>query len=158
MIKKAVVVGGSGFINAAICYNYKFKGYLYNAWGEVQLNNPSTRGKEVGYDCLDLDTVKNNFTSNEDSLVFKKGVIPDTFTGVDELPSIMWLSINLNSVKSTIDALDYFWARLKSSGVVLLDYYGQPAYIDTKATVEVWASKRSDAFLLHLPYNPKSYC
>jgi hypothetical protein len=138
-------------INAAISYNYKFKGYLYDTWGEVQLNNPSTRGEEIGYDCLDLDIVKKNFYKYEDSLVYKKGMIPDTFTGIDEPSSIMWLSIDLNSVKPTIDTLDYFWTRLEPGGVALLDDYGQPTYIDTKVAVEEWVSKRDDAFLLHLP-------
>jgi len=152
-VEAGVADGISAFyaINAAISYNYKFKGYLYDTWGEVKMDNPSTRGVELGYSCLDLAIVKKNFSKYEDDLVFKKGKIPDTFTGIDEPSSIMWLSIDLNSVKPTIDTLDYFWPRLESGGVVLLDDYGQPAYIDTKVAIEEWMSKRSDAISLHLP-------
>ena len=44
-IEAGVADGISAFyaINAAESYNYEYKAYFYDAWGEVQMNNPSTK-------------------------------------------------------------------------------------------------------------------
>ena len=41
--------------------------------------------------------------------------------------------------------------KIEVGGVVLLDDYGQPAYIDTKIAIDNWVSNHNDSLLLHLP-------
>jgi len=152
-IEAGVADGISAFyaINAAESYNYEYKAYFYDAWGEVEMNNPSTRGKELGYEGLDLEIVKNNLSDFQDNIVFIKGKIPETLNRENEPESVVWLSIDLNSEQPTIDCLEYYWGRVEIGGVVLLDDYAQPAYIDTKNAVDNWLLKQKNALLLHLP-------
>ena len=152
-IEAGVADGISAFyaINAAESYNYEYKAYFYDAWGEVQMNNPSTRGEESGYDDLDLEIVKKNLADYKDNIVYIKGKIPETFNRDSEPEQIVWLSIDLNSVKPTIDTMEYYWEKVEKGGVVLLDDYGQPAYIDTKNAIDDWVSNHNNSLLLHLP-------
>jgi hypothetical protein len=152
-VEAGVADGISAFyaINAAESYNYKYKAFFYDAWGAVQMSNPSTKGEEVGYEELDLEIIKNNLKTYTDNLVFIKGKIPDTFNGKNEPETIVWLSIDLNSAQPTIDTMEYYWDKIEVGGVVLLDDYGQPAYIDTKIAIDNWVSYHNDSLLLHLP-------
>ena len=137
--------------NAMINCGSNFKGYLYDTWDEVELINPSTKGSSSEYEYLDLDSTKNNLKNFQNQIIFKKGFIPDTFTGDEEPETIAWLHIDLNSSPPTLETLDYFWDRLESGGIVLFDDYAQPSYIDTKQVVDKWLSEHSDGIIIQLP-------
>jgi hypothetical protein len=141
------------FVNNALTnkYNIKYKTYLYDTWGEVALFNPTMGGTSNYYGFLDLNVTKNNLVEYESSTVFKQGLVPNTFDGINESDSIVWLGIDLNSIPPTIDTLNYFWDKLEGGGVILFDDYAQPSYVDTKNAIDDWVFKHIDATLLQLP-------
>jgi hypothetical protein len=138
-------------INALNNKKYSFKAYLYDTWSEVELVNPETKGVSNQYEYLDIETTKKNLGKFIENLVFKKGIIPDTFTGDNEPESVSWLHIDLNSSPPTLDTLNYYWSRLEPGGVVLFDDYAQPSYIDTKKVVDEWLFNRKDGVILQMP-------
>ncbi len=128
-----------------------YKTYLYDTWGDVELFNQSTTGKESGYNYLDINVTKKNLNKYKEYTVYKQGVVPDTFNGENEPNEITWISIDLNSAPPTIDTLNYFWDRLEDGGVILFDDYAQPAYVDTKNAIDLWTTQHSNATLMQLP-------
>ncbi len=138
-------------INAVKEYKFDFKAYLYDTWDKVLLDNPSTLGKQFEYDYLDINVTKNNLNAFNDKLYFKRGMIPETFNGKDEPKSIVWMSLDLNSNKPTIESLDYYWDRLESGGVILVDDYAQQTYVDTKRSIDIWISKHNNSLLFQVP-------
>ncbi len=138
-------------INALTNKKYSFKAYLYDTWSEVELVNPQTKGVSNQYEYLDIETTKKNLGKFIENLVFKKGIIPDTFTGDNEPESLSWLHIDLNSSPPTLDTLNYYWSRLEPGGIVLFDDYAQPSYIDTKQVVDAWLANRKDGVILQMP-------
>ena len=138
-------------LNAVTNNGDQFKAYLYDVWGKVDLINPSTKGITSQYEYLEINTTKKNLASFEKNLIFKQGLIPETFNGEDEPDSIVWLHIDLNSSPPTLDTLNYYWDRLEPGGIVLFDDYAQPAYVDTKQVVDEWLLGRTDGLFFQIP-------
>tara|TARA_B100001939_G_scaffold339074_1_gene345412 strand:- start:701 stop:1564 length:864 start_codon:yes stop_codon:yes gene_type:complete len=138
-------------INALVSINNSYKAYLYDTWGSVELINPGTKGASNQYEYLEIETTKENLKEFLENLVFKKGLVPETFSGKNEPESISWLHIDLNSSPPTLDTLNYYWSRLEPGGIVLFDDYAQPAYIDTKIVVDDWLKNRKDGVILQMP-------
>ena len=138
-------------INAVKSIGVNYKAFLYDAWEGVEINNPSTFGKSIQFEFLNIDVTKKNLIDYKNNILYKKGYIPATLTGEDEPSSISWLSIDLNSMQPSIDFLDYYWDRILAGGVVLFDDYAQPAYIDTKNVIDRWVIENKNAIILQLP-------
>ena len=78
-----------------------------------------------------------------------KGMVPDTlpFCTADK---ICYLSIDMNVVAPEIAAAHYFWDKLVSGAVMILDDYGFPAHIAQKNAFDKFAKEKSVP-LLYLP-------
>lgn len=82
------------------------------------------RNKKMGYDKRGdiYDQVKETFKKYQNVKIIK-GVVPETLAQVgSEL--ISYLSLDMNCVGPEIDALEYFWPKMKSGGIIILDDYG----------------------------------
>lgn len=78
-----------------------------------------------------------------------KGIVPDTLVQVPS-KKIAFLSIDMNSVKPEIAALNYFWDKLSKGGMIVLDDY---AYVTCDLQYEAhndWA-KEKGIKILSLP-------
>lgn len=67
---------------------------------------------------------------NEVKVTFKdfntkiiKGAVPETLSQVDS-NKICYLSIDMNCVQPEIDTLNFFWDKMVSGGIIILDDYG----------------------------------
>ena len=78
-------------------------------------------------------------------------MIPNTFNGENEPETVSWLHIDLNSSSPTLDTLNYFWEKIDKGGIILLDDYAQPAYVDTKETVDKWLIDKKDSNFIQMP-------
>lgn len=52
-----------------------------------------------------------------------KGPVPETLSEVDT-QKVCYLSIDMNCVLPEIEALNFFWDRMVSGGIIILDDYG----------------------------------
>lgn len=126
--------------------------YLYDAWeamrGDLLLESEKANQGEYAY--LNVDVTRANLASFGNHVRFNKGYIPESFAVSENPEVIVWMHIDLNSATPTIAALDYFWPRMASGGVILFDDYAWPGYEDTRNMILAWI-KDKDGTLLPLP-------
>jgi|TARA_B110000467_G_scaffold19345_1_gene16982 hypothetical protein len=129
------------------------KMHLFDSWGpmrEEDLLENEIESKNR-YSELKLTGTKNNLKEFEDLIIYYKGYIPEIFKQVPQPPSsIVYMHIDLNSTKPTMDCLEYFFPKLISGGVILFDDYGWSNHKDTKHAVDNFFKGKS-GILMQLP-------
>ncbi len=80
-------------------------------------------------DCYEF--VKKSFASY-DNVNIVRGPVPDTLPSAN-IEKVAYLSIDMNCTQPEVDALEYFWPRMVSGGLVVLDDYGFPGHEAQKA-------------------------
>ena len=55
---------------------------------------------------------------------------------------IAYISIDMNCVQPEIAALEYFWPKMVTGGVVVHDDYGMSAFINQKIALDAFAESR----------------
>jgi len=113
----------------------KFRMHLYDAWNIMRKEQllESELADVHDYGDLDINTTRKNLSEFENYLVFHQGYIPASFKTSPEAPnSILYLHVDLNSAKATLNSLEFFFPRLVSEGVILFDDYGWIGFNDTK--------------------------
>ncbi len=94
-----------------------------------------------------FDQVKNTFKDFNVELV--KGPIPETLPLAN--PSkVAFLSIDMNTAAPEIAAMDYFWDKMVSGAMIVLDDYGYPGCLNQKLAHDEWA-KSKNVKILSLP-------
>jgi hypothetical protein len=93
------------------------------------------------------DQVVNTFAPFNVKII--KGIVPLTLPACTA-EKICFLSIDMNVVAPEIAAANYFWDKLVSGGVMILDDYGFPAHIAQKKAFDEFA-KQKGVSLLYIP-------
>ena len=121
------------FARAVIHYtNFKYsdkKYYLLDTFNGLERKYSTEKEMErntlMGYDNEDTNALLQKVTE-----IFKdfntkiiKGAVPETLNQVDA-DKICFLSIDMNCVQPEVDALEFFWDKMVSGGVIVLDDYG----------------------------------
>jgi hypothetical protein len=83
------------------------------------------RNKLMGYDIENSDLLFKQVESTFKDFNVKiiKGTVPDTLVDVDS-NKICYLSIDMNCIAPEVAALEFFWDKMVSGGVIILDDYG----------------------------------
>jgi predicted O-methyltransferase YrrM len=68
-----------------------------------------------------------------------RGVVPDTLSTA-EVHKVAYLSIDMNIAKPERAAIEYFWPKLVTGAVVVLDDYAWQGYEEQKATMDEFAT------------------
>jgi len=111
--------------------------HLYDSWKAMRKEGLSESEQNmVGhYSDLDLARTKKNLEEFKGSIIYHVGYIPESF--LTESPeSIAYLHIDLNSAKTTLETLRYFYPRLVDRGIILFDDYGFDGFAETKRTID----------------------
>lgn len=93
------------------------------------------------------EQVKQTFAAFRAKII--QGVVPKTlseFTG----DKVCYLSIDMNVAEPEIAAVNFFWHKLSSGGVIILDDYGFPAHIVQKKAMDNFA-KQKGVPILYIP-------
>ena len=131
----------------ALPRQYSFTCTLYDAWQGMKVEELlPTEIKAVGaYSYLSLDTTKSNLEMFREQCTFVKGSIPDSLLSTKGPVEVNWLHIDLNSAIPTLAALNWFWDKIPSGGLVLFDdYLGEP---ETKNVADLFLADRNCAVL-----------
>jgi O-methyltransferase len=78
-----------------------------------------------------------------------RGMIPETLKEC-KAEKICYLSIDMNVVAPEIAAANFFWDKLVSGGVMILDDYGFPAHFEQKIAFDKFAAEKG-VQILYLP-------
>lgn len=140
--------------------NHKFSMHLYDSWKAIKkevLTKKELNLRGNYYADLKIGTTKKNLSEFQDYTVYHQGYIPDSFSELPPSPNqIVYLAIDLNSSKPTIDALDFFFPKLAKGGVIIFDDYGWAGYEDTKKAIDAYLFDKS-GILLKLPTGQAIY-
>ncbi len=138
------------FAMMALQGQYSFTCTLCDAWQGMQAENllPSERTAAGAYGYLSLDTTKSNLERFSDQCTFVKGSIPASLSLMEEHVEVNWLHVDMNSAIPTLAALNWFWDRIPSGGIILFDdYLGEP---ETKSVADRFFAERN-CVVLPLP-------
>jgi O-methyltransferase len=94
-------------------------------------------------DCL--TAVKRTFSGLR-SVDIVPGTVPETLA-MRTIEHCAYLSIDMNCVQPEIAAAEYFWDKMSSGGVIVLDDYGQTAHIAQKLAFDDFARARGVSIL-----------
>lgn len=131
----------------------KFSFHLYDSWGSMRKQDLVRNELQSvsKYSGLSIERTKGNLQEFEDNVIYHQGYIPESFNVLPSSPQkIVYLSIDLNSAKPTIDTLNLFYPRLARGGIIIFDDYGWQNYKDTKEVVDAFFSDKP-GILLKLP-------
>jgi len=95
-----------------------------------------------------FESVKRTF-SEFPNIVLVRGTVPNTLSQVSA-EKVAYLSIDMNCAMPEIAAAEYFWDRMVTGGVILLDDYGWQGAIAQKRAFDEFARKRH-TLVLPLP-------
>ena len=150
---------GSGiFARAVINYigfeNLEKKYYLLDTFSGMDERYSTTKEMErheiLGYGkAMGLyDQVKETFKNFNVKII--KGTVPETLIQTDTT-QVCFLSIDMNSVQPEVEALEFFWDKMVSGGIIILDDYGYAnAHNDQKEAHNAFA-KAKGVQVLALP-------
>jgi hypothetical protein len=85
------------------------------------------------------ELVKKTFAPFKTEII--KGAVPDTLS-MCKADKICYLSIDMNNAEPEIAALNYFWDKVVSGGIILLDDYGFKAHIYQKHAFDRFAQEK----------------
>ncbi len=81
--------------------------------------------------------------------ILVRGSIPSTLPEV-RAETVAFLSIDMNCVEPEIAAAEYFWDKMPTGAVMLLDDYGHPRHVNQKRAFDGFAASKR-VKILHLP-------
>lgn len=128
-----------------------FRLHLYDSWSAMREDGltASEGGMEGRYGALSQNLTRRNLERYGQVLHWHPGRIPATLD--ESAPeAVSWLHIDLNSAKTTIQVLDFFFPRIWPGRVVLLDDYGWDGNTEMRLAVYDWLSEKTGT-LLPLP-------
>lgn len=110
------------------------------------------RHKLIGYDSEDEDILYNQVkeTFKNFNVEIIKGSVPETLTLVKS-EKICFLSIDMNCVEPEFKALEYFWDKMVSGGIIILDDYGYANSTNDQKEAHDQFAKSKGVMVLTLP-------
>lgn len=108
----------------------------YSSPYEMQRNEIIGYNKKIGV----YEKVKETFSGFDVEII--KGAIPDTFSQV-KTEKVCYLSVDMNCVMPEIAALEFFWDKMVSGGIIILDDYGYPGCIEQKTAHDSFARSKN---------------
>jgi len=148
----------TGFCTRAIMHYTNFKSlnkkyYLMDTFGGLDRRFSTEyeleRNKKLGYSStVNLyEQVKNTFKAFNVEII--KGAIPETLQQANP-KKVSFLSIDMNTAAPEIAAMEHFWVKMVSGGIIVLDDYGYPGCLNQKMAHDSWA-KNKGVQILSLP-------
>lgn len=118
------------YINFKSLKNRKY--YLFDTYCGLDKNLSSEKEYLTYKDEYpnSYDFVVNSFKSYS-NVVIVKGSVPKSLSKV-KMRKVAYLSIDMNCAYPEVEALKYFWPKLVTGGIVVLDDYAQPSHKNQK--------------------------
>lgn len=149
----------TGVLSLAVCTYVDFNStdkffYLFDTFAgipEAQMTSSerpaSVAANETFYeDCYEL-AVRNFKPFPRARLI--RGTVPETLSEV-AIEQVSYLSIDMNIVAPEVAALEFFWPKLSTGAVILLDDYGYQHHVEQHKGMAEFAA-RNDASIASLP-------
>jgi O-methyltransferase len=140
----------TGILSLAVCEYIDFNATGKNFWlFDTFAGIPESQGSEgetlrlrweneqLYFDCWEI--VQRNFADYPNAHLIR-GMVPETLQQAT-IDKVCYLSIDMNIAAPERAAIEYFWPKLVSGAVVLLDDYGWRGFEEQKATMDEFAAQ-----------------
>ena len=140
----------TGILSLAVCEYIDFNATSKNFWlfdtfggiPEAQISEGETErvrweNENIYFDCWDV--AQRNFASFPNARLIR-GMVPETLPQA-KIDKVCYLSLDMNIAAPERAAIEYFWPKLLTGAVVLLDDYGWRGYQEQKATMDQFAAQ-----------------
>ncbi|MEO8413520.1 MAG: TylF/MycF/NovP-related O-methyltransferase [Ginsengibacter sp.] len=110
------------------------------------------RNVAMGYDQENPDQLLRQVTETfkEFNTSIIKGSVPETLPAVDT-DKVCYLSVDMNCVEPEVQALEFFWSKMVSGGVIILDDYGYANVTQNQKEAHDAFAKSKNVEILTLP-------
>ena len=137
----------TGILSLAICDYLNFNSiekifYLFDTFSGIpesqmsSIEKPDRLQSNLKYpDCY--EQTKLNFSQFPKARLVR-GIVPNSFSEV-EIDHVAYLSIDMNITFPERKAIEFFWPKLSSGAMVILDDYGWEGYEDQKQSMDEFA-------------------
>ena len=146
----------AGFISSAIMQAYDWnslnrKYFLVDSFAGPPMDQFSEREIRSGLRAMaenavnrgayvtDLDRIRANFAEWHNACLVR-GFVPAVLPELD-VSALAFLHLDLNAASPELAALEFFWPRISSGGVILLDDYAYVGYEAQKTAVDELGTK-----------------
>lgn len=149
----------TGIMSLAVCEYIDFNRldksfWLFDTYEGIPLDQISDEEQAMGranendmyFDCYEV--TKQNFSEFPNAHLVK-GRVPDTLKDVS-IEQVAYLCIDMNLLAPEKAALEYFWPKLVSGGMVVFDDYGWSGYRLQKDSHDAFA-RENGVEILELP-------
>ena len=142
-VECGVASGMSAYCALAELKDKSYDFHLYDSWGIMKSKYLYDDEMEhIGkYEEQNIQNTKKNLDSFSDKIKYHVGYIPETFDNLAP-NEISYLHIDVNSAKTTLEILEFFYPRLISNGIILFDDYGWSAYNETRKIVDKFLNEK----------------
>jgi hypothetical protein len=129
--------------------------FLFDTWEGSPQDQFTREERDIGLDLVHKESYASCFELAQKNFapypnaVLVRGRVPETLTSV-EIDKVAYLAIDMNAVAPEIAAAEYFWPKLVSGGVIVLDDYGWLHHVNQKKAFDAFASERG-VKILNLP-------
>jgi len=133
--------------------------HLYDSWKSMRSQEllESELSMVGSHSNLDIKTTKKNLFEFDSNIIYHQGYIPESLNDSPKSPdSLIFLHVDLNSAKPTLNVLEFFFPILEKGGVILFDDYGCEQYSETKNVIDSYFFDKS-GMLLKLPTGQAIY-
>jgi hypothetical protein len=147
-VECGVFRGGTALLAATVFQNAGAVGkfHLFDTFAgvpEENLTDAERNARIAGnFDDVSVEETQRNLAKFADFLSFHPGYVPDTFVdaGIDK---VRYAHIDINTGVATRACLEYLVPRLVDGGVIVLDDYGWPAYVDCKQVTDEYFAEQA---------------
>ncbi len=102
---------------------------------------PEEKGREFGY----IDTypyVKEAFSKFHNVKVIK-GIVPEVLESLSEIKKVAYLALDMNCTIPEIAAAEFFWPKMSSGAVMVLDDYGHQGFDEQRLAFDKFAKEKN---------------
>lgn len=120
----------------------KKKFYLIDTYNGLddRFISPSEREREFGYSDI-YPYVKEVFSKIHNAVVVK-GAIPEVLDTLTGIKKVAYLAIDMNCVIPEIAAAEFFWPKMSTGAVMVLDDYGHQGFDEQRLAFDKFAKEK----------------
>ncbi len=116
--------------------------YLVDRFSNLAVNKKTgqpIQGTDNSYYSADLENLRSRF-AKQSGVKFVQGEIPTVLETLD-LERIRFVHVDLNAASPEVEGLRYLWDKIIFGGIVLLDDYGSPEFVESHNAMDALAKE-----------------
>lgn len=139
----------TGFLSSAIMHYLDWNSlqkdfYLFDTFRGLDERFLTPNEKKTDrlswYKNLSYESVRENFSEFKNVHMIQ-GVVPESLSAV-HIPSVCYLSLDMNCTVPEIEAANFFWESLVPGGMILLDDYAYSGYEEQNRAFRLFAAEK----------------